>query len=257
MAEIWRLYWSGAGAGSSSGSANGSLANEPTISAQYASGSDIGRITPLVYQFRSDAAPTFHSGVWTGDDSGWQVVQAGFEDESPLTQAEFKITGGTPDQRLEVSRALDAARRRMDRAIELLDKNWESYVNENPDGALLTPILRDPAERAYWLDKLREARSLFDDPDPIRIKISPRGWGRNGAGDSSAEVNCWELFGSRWWSGTITVKPPFFDGQSSDSTREDVMSHELGRRVGIADGERGPHDNINLWDIIHRKAIDQ
>jgi hypothetical protein len=54
----------------------------------------------------------------------------------------------------------------MDRAIELLDKNWESYVNENPDGALLTPILRDPAERAYWL--IKYARLGHCSTTPIR-----------------------------------------------------------------------------------------
>ena len=49
-AELWRLYWSGAGAGSSSSSSDeGSLADDPTISAQYTGGSGIGRITPLVY----------------------------------------------------------------------------------------------------------------------------------------------------------------------------------------------------------------
>jgi len=75
-AELWRLYWSGAGAGSSSsGSDEGSLAEDPTISAQYTGGSGGGRITPLVYNPESDGPPVFHSGVWTGDDGSVQFVQ--------------------------------------------------------------------------------------------------------------------------------------------------------------------------------------
>ena len=75
-AELWRLYWSGAGTGSSSSSSDeGSLADDPTISAQYTSGSGIGGITPLVYNPESDGPPVFHSGVWTGDEGGVQFVQ--------------------------------------------------------------------------------------------------------------------------------------------------------------------------------------
>ena len=75
-ADLWNLYWSGSGAGSSSsGSDEGSLADDPTISAQYTGGSGIGRITPLVYYPESDGPPVFHSGVWTGDDGGVQFVQ--------------------------------------------------------------------------------------------------------------------------------------------------------------------------------------
>jgi hypothetical protein len=75
-AELWRLYWSGAGTGSSSsGSDEGSLADDPAISAQYTGGSGGGRITPLVYNPESDGPPVFHSGVWTGDDGSVQFVQ--------------------------------------------------------------------------------------------------------------------------------------------------------------------------------------
>ena len=75
-ADLWRLYWSGVGAGSSSArSDEGSLADDPTISAQYTGGSGIGRITPLVYNPESDGPPVFHSGVWTGDDGSVQFVQ--------------------------------------------------------------------------------------------------------------------------------------------------------------------------------------
>ena len=75
-AELWRLYWSGAGAGSSSSGADeGSLADDPAISAQYTGGSGGGRITPLVYNPESDGPPVFHSGVWTGDDGSVQFVQ--------------------------------------------------------------------------------------------------------------------------------------------------------------------------------------
>ena len=76
-ADLWRLYWSGAGVGfSSSSSDEGSLADDPTISAQYTGGSGIGRITPLVYQFGSDDGPGFQSGVWTSDDGGVHLVNA-------------------------------------------------------------------------------------------------------------------------------------------------------------------------------------
>jgi hypothetical protein len=75
-AELWRLYWSGSGAGSSSsGSDEGSLADDPTISAQYTGGSGGGRITPLVYTPESDGPPVFHSGVFTGDHGSVQFVQ--------------------------------------------------------------------------------------------------------------------------------------------------------------------------------------
>ncbi len=70
------MYWSGAGAGSSSsGSDEGSLADDPTISAQYTGGSGIGGITPLVYNPESDGPPVFHSGVFTGDHGSVQFVQ--------------------------------------------------------------------------------------------------------------------------------------------------------------------------------------
>jgi len=69
-------FVSGAGAGSSSSSSDeGSLADDPAISAQYTGGSGGGRITPLVYNPESDGPPVFHSGVWTGDGRAWQVVQ--------------------------------------------------------------------------------------------------------------------------------------------------------------------------------------
>jgi hypothetical protein len=75
-AELWRLYWSGAGAGSSSASTDeGSLADYATISAQYTGGSGIGGITPSVYNPESDGPPVFHSGVFTGDHGSVQFVQ--------------------------------------------------------------------------------------------------------------------------------------------------------------------------------------
>jgi hypothetical protein len=75
-ADLWGVYWSGAGAGSSSsGSDEGSLADDPTISSQYTGGSGIGGITPLVYNPESDGPPVFHSGVFTGDQGGVQFVQ--------------------------------------------------------------------------------------------------------------------------------------------------------------------------------------
>ena len=75
-ADLWGMYWSGAGAGSSSsGSDEGSLADDPTISAQYTGGSVIGGITPLVYNPESEGPPVFHSCVWTGDHGSVQFVQ--------------------------------------------------------------------------------------------------------------------------------------------------------------------------------------
>ena len=119
-AELWRLYWSGAGTGSSSGPANGFLANDPTISAKSTGGSGGGLVffvtgatgadaassgsqqgstgsttltladgqstvttTPLVYQPGSDDGPGVVTAVWTGDDGGWQVVQAGDQQGNP------------------------------------------------------------------------------------------------------------------------------------------------------------------------------
>jgi hypothetical protein len=75
-ADLWGMYWSSAGAGSSSSSSDeGSLTNDPTILAQYTGGSGIGGITPLVYNHQSDDSPVFQSGVWTGDDGSVQFVQ--------------------------------------------------------------------------------------------------------------------------------------------------------------------------------------
>ena len=76
-ADLWRMYWSGAGAGSSSSSSDeGSLADDPTISARYTGGSGIVRITPLVYNPESDGPPVFDSGLWTENAAGVQFVQA-------------------------------------------------------------------------------------------------------------------------------------------------------------------------------------
>ena len=86
-ADLWGMYWSGAGAGSSSsGSDEGSLADDPTISAQYIGGSGVGRITPLVYNPESDGPPVFVSGVWTGDAGGWQYVNASDGEGIPPTK---------------------------------------------------------------------------------------------------------------------------------------------------------------------------
>ena len=75
-ADLWGMYWSGAGAGSSSASTDeGSIADYAIISAQYTGGSGIGGITPLVYNPESDGPPVFHSGVFTGDHGSVQFVQ--------------------------------------------------------------------------------------------------------------------------------------------------------------------------------------
>ena len=116
-ADLWGMYWSGAGAGSSSGPANGSLANAPTISAKYTGGSGDGitffvtgatgadaansgsqqgttgsttltladgqspvMTTPLVYQSGSDDGPGVVTGVWTGGEGDVQFVLAADQD---------------------------------------------------------------------------------------------------------------------------------------------------------------------------------
>ena len=131
-ADLWRLYWSVAGAGSSSGPANGSLANDPTISAKYTDGSGGGlvffvtgatggdaassgsqqgstgsntltleegvtppRLTPLVFHPGSDDGPGFVSTVWTGDEGGVQFVLAA---EQEKNQASQPLPIGKPGQ---------------------------------------------------------------------------------------------------------------------------------------------------------------
>ena len=122
-ADLWRLYWSVAGAGSSSGPANGSLANDPTISAKYTDGSGGGlvffvtgatggdaassgsqqgstgsntltleegvtppRLTPLVFHPDSDEGPGFVSTVWTGDGGGLQFVLTAEQEKDQASQ---------------------------------------------------------------------------------------------------------------------------------------------------------------------------
>ncbi len=132
-ADLWRLYWSGAGAGSSSsGSDEGSLTNDPTISARYTGGSGIGlvffvtgatgadaassgsqqvstgsttltladgqsttTITPLVYQPGSDDGPGVVSGVWTGGVGDVQFVLAADQDGDLVGQP---LSIGKPGQ---------------------------------------------------------------------------------------------------------------------------------------------------------------
>ena len=89
-ADLWIFYGSGAGAGSSlSGSDEDSLADDPTVSAQYTGGSGIGRITPLVYNPESDGPPVFHSGVWTGEDGSVQFVQTAEQTQEGAPQQEY------------------------------------------------------------------------------------------------------------------------------------------------------------------------
>jgi hypothetical protein len=71
--DLWTYYGRGTGAGS----ADGSLAYDPTTSVLYTSGSGIGRLTPLVHQFGSTDGTGFASGAWTSDEGGAQFVLAG------------------------------------------------------------------------------------------------------------------------------------------------------------------------------------
>ena len=125
-AELWRLYWSGAGAGSSSGSDNGSVANDLTISAKYTGGSGGGLMffatgateadaansgsqqgttgsttltlangqstvttTPLVYQPGSDDGPGVVTAVWTGYEGDVQFMPVADEDVRAASPPEY------------------------------------------------------------------------------------------------------------------------------------------------------------------------
>ena len=124
--ELWRLYWSGAGAGSSSGSDNGSVANDLTISAKYTGGSGGGLMffatgateadaansgsqegttgstaltlangqstvttTPLVYQPGSDDGPGVVTAVWTGCEGDVQFMPVADEDVRAASPPEY------------------------------------------------------------------------------------------------------------------------------------------------------------------------
>ncbi|MEN9667193.1 MAG: hypothetical protein RLZZ326_3556 [Planctomycetota bacterium] len=122
-ADLWRLYWSGAGAGSSSGPANGFLANDPTISAKYTGGAGGGMVffvtgatgadaagsgspqgttgstavtladgqstTPLVYQLGSDDGPGVVMAVWTGSEGAVQFMPVADEEVQAASPPEY------------------------------------------------------------------------------------------------------------------------------------------------------------------------
>jgi hypothetical protein len=125
-AELWRLYRSGAGAGSSTGSDNGSLANALTISAKYTGGSGGGlrffvtgatgadaansgsqqgttgstaltlangqltvTTTPLVYQPGSDDGPGVVTAVWTGCEGDVQFMPVADEEVQAASPPEY------------------------------------------------------------------------------------------------------------------------------------------------------------------------
>ena len=125
--DLWDSFSVKPGAGSSSSSSDeGSLADNPTISAKYTGGSGGGPVffvtgatgadaansesqqrttgsttltladgqspvmtTPLVYQPGSDDGPGVVSGVWTGGDGGWQVIL--------MSDGESSYDDGAPD----------------------------------------------------------------------------------------------------------------------------------------------------------------
>jgi hypothetical protein len=125
-AELWRLYRSGAGAGSSTGSDNGSLANDLTVSAKYTGGSGGGLMffvtgatgadaatsgsqqgttgstaltlangqltvttTPLVYQPGSDDGPGVVTAVWTGCEGDVQFMPVADEEVQSASPPEY------------------------------------------------------------------------------------------------------------------------------------------------------------------------
>jgi hypothetical protein len=125
-AELWRLYRSGAGAGSSKGSDNVSLANDLTISAKYTGGSGGGlrffvtgatgadaatsgsqqgttgstalalangqltvTTTPLVYQPGSDDGPGVVTAVWTGCEGDVQFMPVADEEVQAASPPEY------------------------------------------------------------------------------------------------------------------------------------------------------------------------
>ncbi len=125
--DLWDSFSVKPGAGSSSSSSDeGSLADNPTITAKYTGGSGGGLVffvtgatgadaassgsqqestgsttltladgqspvmtTPLVYQPGSDDGPGVVSGVWTGGDGGWQVIL--------MSDGENSYEDGAPD----------------------------------------------------------------------------------------------------------------------------------------------------------------
>lgn len=199
-------------------------------------------------------------GFEAGDNNWYRFVAngpTGSTDPSGLCEPgdrEIQILGGSAEQQELVQHAIKSAQKKLDAAIKLLEKDWGSYVSKNPDGIMVTPILKDETERVHWLGKLREARASIG-KHSFGVDISGIDKGKGGPGDSPAEVACWENFlGNRWWAKRITIKPPFFDPKSTNETRAEVLAHEFARLVGIADGERGPRDNVNNWDNIIRAA---
>ncbi len=94
--DLWFYYGAGSGAGASkpgstgsggplqliydaSQSKNGGTRSQPgttgSTALALADGESSATTTPLVYQHGSDDGPGFVSGVWTGDDGGWQIVR--------------------------------------------------------------------------------------------------------------------------------------------------------------------------------------
>jgi RHS repeat-associated protein len=261
QAETFTASWTALAAG----------ATPATFWAHHFQGLESNAVTGLAYARNRDYSATLGRfiqldpiGFQAGDNNLYRFLKngptgkvdpSGLCPESSDSLASPKVSGGNTNQRTIVARSFSSTTKHLDNAIQLFQTDWPDYLRKNPEGVLLTPILRSQTEREYWLGKLREARSLLtNNRNPIAVDISPQARGRHGANDSPAEVNCWQIAGYRWWSQRITVKPPFFDNRSSDKTRQDVIIHEVGRLVGIADGERGPRDDINTWDTIIRQA---
>jgi RHS repeat-associated protein len=169
----------------------------------------------------------------------------------------FTILGGSRAQQAFVMDALETAERHIDDAIDLLENRWRDFVKQQqPYGGPISSILSDPSLRTAWLNKFRRAKHLLQQSRPVEVVVTSVDRGRNGPGDSPAEVNCWEIpyrgapISYRWWSTQITVKPVLFWSPRASYD----MAHEYARLIGIADGERGPLDAVTTWDEIINAA---
>jgi hypothetical protein len=100
IAELWRLYWSGAGVGSSSGASNNSLANDLTLSAKYPGGSGGGQVF-----FVTGANGTIVAGSRNQQGSGGSITLTAcqstgapglLETTSPVASLTHAVQLGTP-----------------------------------------------------------------------------------------------------------------------------------------------------------------
>jgi len=146
IAELWRLYWSGAGAGSSSGASNNSLANDPTLSAKYTGGSGGGQVF-----FVTGANGTIVAGSRNQQGSGGSITLTAcqstgapglLETTSPVASLTHAVQIGTPTVSYVNEQTAGA-----------FDMQWQ-LAGERPRNTLYHGI--DPAE-VTWTAEDRQA----------------------------------------------------------------------------------------------------